>query len=91
MEKRIEDINFNELAWNSPKHGDLYGYVPGDKWYEEIISWLKKGKTLWRVDGEGKVIKRMNVGSPRYDVVAEWYPATKMVSWVFQKPGEYYV
>ena len=90
MENAKADINFNELAWNAPKHGDKCGYVPTDEHYDDIINWLSSGTKLYvekckQSDGTKAVISRVRFLDSPYDTVVTYLPETKLISWVYRK------
>ena len=85
----MSNINFNELAWKSPKHDGKYGYIPTDDMYEEIINWLKSGKELWREEKGNLSQFRVTFKNSMYDVIAVLDRETDMISWIFRSKGDY--
>lgn len=80
----MEQLNFNRLAWEAPEYPEGYGYKPTDKYYNEIIEWLKVGETIW-ITKEGTVsTKRIRFADSPYDVVASYHHESKMISWIFR-------
>lgn len=78
------DLNFNKLAWEAPKHGDTFGYLPTDEHYDEIMTWLKTGTKRWKVRDEDVTTRRLSMPDSVYDVIAEYNHKTHMVSWTFR-------
>lgn len=79
-------LNLNVLSWEAPsKCGDTYGFIPGDEFYDEICSKLKSFKDRYR---SGNVVRKI-VPNSNYDIIATFYPETKMISWFFRKSNEY--
>lgn len=87
----MKEINFNKLAWNAPKHGDVYGYVPTDEFYNEIINWLKTGTKRYVNKVNGVTTTRVAMPNSIYDVIAEYTHKTKMISWTFRKQNTFHV
>lgn len=76
------ELNLNALAWEAPSKIDgtsKYGYVPGDMFYDEICKELKSYKDVYRTE----FIARKTIPDSNYDVIAEFEPETKMVSFYF--------
>jgi hypothetical protein len=89
---KMEKINFNKLAWNAPKHGETYGYVPTDKYYNEIVEWLKTGtKKYVSKKVNGVTVSRVSFQNSEYDAIVEFIHATKMISWTFRKHNEFHI
>ena len=96
-----EKLNFNELAWRSPKHeaeGDSenlgFGYLPTDNHYQKIIEWLRscaEHGVVWQFRSGNVTVKRMHIPESQYDVVVRFNHVTKMIDWVFRAPGCYEV
>jgi len=87
----MKTLNFNELAYKMPKHGDRYEYQPGDKWYEEVLTWLKEAiETIWTTTDGNETTKRLSFGE-MYDVVATWFSDTNGISYIFREAGVYEV
>ncbi len=91
-----ENINFNKLAWEAPKHGDKVGYLPTDKYYAEIVEWLKTGTKLYvektkQSDGTPVIISRVTFENSRYDAVITYVISTKMIAYIFREVGTYAV
>lgn len=87
----MENINFNKLAWNAPKHGEEYGYLPTDEMYTTIIEWLKTGTKKWVTKSDNITTSRVNFSNSMYDAIVEYNPATKMISWTFRAVNEFHV
>jgi hypothetical protein len=86
-----EELNFNKLAWDSPNHDGEYGYLPTDKYYDEIVAWLKTGTKRWETTSNGVTTVRMSVPNSVYDVIVNYNHKTKMISWIFRKQGVYQI
>lgn len=89
----MANINFNELAWKAPQHGDRFGYIPTDDHYDDIVAWLKTGTKRWTEktrysDGTPVVKTRLSFGT-QYDVVVDYIPETKMIAYVFRDHNKY--
>ena len=87
-------INFNELAWNAPTHGDRIGYIPTDKYYKEIVEWLQTGTKVWTEktkysDGTPVIISRITFKDSQYDAVVDYIPSTEIINWTFRKISTY--
>lgn len=82
-------INFNELAWNAPKHDDSYGYLPSDNFYTEIVEWLRQGTRLYRERVGNITTTRLSYSNSNYDVVATFDHSTKLIWWVFREQSSY--
>lgn len=87
----MEKINFNELAWNSPKHENGYGYTPNDKYYNEIVEWLRSCKRIWRVKEGNVTTTRLSMENNDYDVIAEFYHENKMISYIFRPSNTFHI
>ncbi len=86
----MEKLNFNQLAWEAPEHDGKYGYLPTDKYYDEIIAWLKSGEKVWTSKVGGITTCRISFETA-YDAIAEYNHKNKMVSWVFRGRGEFQI
>ena len=93
----MNDINWNEVAWNAPNHDGDYGYLPSDEMYPKICEWLKSGEVLWEakgVDDKGRKVTSKRIapeGWDNYDVIADYTHETKMVSYIFRKKNTFVV
>lgn len=87
----MRNLNFNELAWKAPKHGEEYGYTPTDEYYNDIIEWLKTGKKLYTVKGDKITTVRMEMPNVVHNVIVEFTHETKMVMWYFRKSNEFVI
>lgn len=87
----MTNLNFNSLAWNAPKHGEEYGYLPTDKYYNEIVEWLKTGTKKYVTKGKEKTSSRVTFPNSQYDAIVEFTHKTKMLSWTFRKSNEYHI
>lgn len=87
----MEKLNFNQLAWEAPQHGDKNGYLPTDKYYQEICEWLKTGSEKYKIKQNGEIIVRKSFENSQYDVIVTFVVETKMINWVFIKSNEYEV
>jgi hypothetical protein len=85
----MTEINFNKLAWDAPKHGEVYGYIPTDKYYSEIIEWLKTGTKRYVTKGAKVTTTRLSMPNSEYDVVVEYTHETKMISWIFRQANTF--
>jgi len=97
-EADFNGVNFNSVAWYSPRHGDRFEFQPNDKWYNEIIEWLKSAtETVYVikndvVQGAKCVTKRLYIpGCGNYHVIASYYPDTKGIFYLFREAGTYMV
>lgn len=85
------ELNFNKLAWEAPEHNGKHGYAPADKYYTEIIEWLKTGTKKYVTKGNGVTLSRVTFPNSIYDAIVEYTHATKMISWTFRKVNEYHI
>lgn len=89
-------INFNELTWKAPTHNGRIGYIPSDKYYNDIVEWLKTGRKIWvektkYADGTKVIKSRVHFENSRYDVIVDYIPETKMIAYTFREQNTYEV
>ena len=85
-------LHLNALAWEAPSvvniNGkEIHGFVPGDRFYDEIIKELKGYADRYRA---GNIVRKV-IPYSEYDLMAKWIPEVKMVTWWFVKSNEYCV
>lgn len=84
-------LHLNALAWESPSkwvddNGKEYrGFVPGDKFYDEIVAEFKSYPDKYRA---GNTVRKI-IPNSSYDAIVSWIPEIKMVSWYFINSCEY--
>ena len=94
-----QTLNFNELAWKTPLHDSSYvdtgvfEYRPTDKYYNEIIDWLKTAiRTVWTSRTDNVTTKRLLMPDvPYHHVIAKYNHETKGISWLFREAGTYHI
>lgn len=96
LEEEKTMTNFNELAYNAPRHGEKYGYIPSDDHYNEIIEWLKTGTKLYtekvkQFDGTSSIVSRVRFNGSEYDAVVTYIPETKMIAYNFRRSNAFEV
>ena len=86
-----EQINFNKLAWDAPKHGDTYGYTPADEHYAEIVEWLKSGTKKWTSRLGNVTTTRVTFDESSCDAIVEYNHTNKMIFWTFRRINTYQI
>jgi len=81
----MKKLNFNALAWDTPEHNGRYEYQPTDKYYNEIVEWLRSAyEKMWEIANIRSVTKRLCLNNS-WDVVATYYRDTKGISYIFRE------
>jgi hypothetical protein len=87
----LTGLNFNTIMWEAPEHDGDYGFIPGDKYYDEVVAWLRSLTFRYVANGTKKISKRLSIPNSDYDVLASWDRETGLINYVFMRRSSYSV